>query len=122
MSAHHLLEKDRRMHKSSLTALGRQQLELARATSTGRSASTVFGGHEHVLRQTVLALISGHRLDDHANPGEATVQVLLGHVSLHADGNAWSGRVGDLLVVPETLHSLQALEDSVVLLTIAKIR
>ena len=110
------------MQKSSLTALGREQLELAQSSSSGRSASTVYGGHEHVLRQTVIALASGRKLDDHANPGEATVHVLSGRVTLHAGGNAWSGRTGDLLVVPEMQHSLEALEDSVVLLTVAKIR
>jgi hypothetical protein len=36
--------------KSSLTALVRTQLELARQASSGRSAQTEFGGHEHVLR------------------------------------------------------------------------
>ena len=110
------------MQKSSLTALAREQLELARASSSGRSASTVYGGHEHVLRQTVIALTGGRKLDDHANPGEATVHVLSGHVSLNAGANAWIGRAGDLLVVPEALHSLEALEDSVVLLTVAKAR
>ncbi|MCW2812003.1 MAG: LuxR family transcriptional regulator [Friedmanniella sp.] len=110
------------MQKSSLTALGREQLELARASSSGRSASTVYGGHEHVLRQTVVALVSGHRLDEHANPGEATVQVLLGRVSLRAGADTWSGRTGDLLIVPEAVHALEALEDSVILLTVAKRR
>jgi len=108
------------MQKLSLTALAREQLELARASTSGRSASTAYGGHEHVLRQTVIAVVSGHRLDDHANPGEATVHVLLGRVNLQAGADAWSGRAGDLLIVPETVHALEALEDSVVLLTVAK--
>ena len=47
------------MEKSSLTALARQQLELAQRASSGRSAHTVYGGHEHVLRQTVIALAAG---------------------------------------------------------------
>ena len=70
----------------------------------------------------MIALVTGHRLDDHANPGEATVHVLLGRVSLQAGADAWSGRTGDLLIVPETVHALEALEDSVVLLTVAKRR
>lgn len=109
------------MQKSSLGALAREQLELARASSSGRSASTVYGGHEHVLRQTMIALLAGHRLDDHTNPGEATVHVLSGRVSLNAGSNAWSGSPGDLLIVPDSIHSLEALEDSVVLLTVAKL-
>jgi hypothetical protein len=55
--------------KSSLTALARRQLELARQASSGRSAHTVFGGHEHVLRQTLIALTAGHGLDEHEKPG-----------------------------------------------------
>ena len=109
------------MQKSSLVALAREQHELARASSSGRSASTVYGGHEHVLRQTMIALLGGHRLDDHANPGEATVHVLSGRVNLSAGGNAWNGSPGDLLIVPDSIHSLEALEDSVVLLTVAKL-
>ena len=37
------------MEKSSLTALARQQLKIAQQASNGRSAKTVYGGHEHVL-------------------------------------------------------------------------
>jgi quercetin dioxygenase-like cupin family protein len=109
------------MQKLSLAALAREQLELARGSSSGRSASTVYGGHEHVLRQTMIALAGGRRLDEHTNPGEATVHVLSGRVSLQAGANTWSGSPGDLLIVPDSIHSLEALEDSVVLLTVAKI-
>ena len=44
------------MNKISLTALAREHLEVARAASSGRSAHTVYGGHEHSLRQTLIAL------------------------------------------------------------------
>ena len=109
------------MQKLSLSALAREQLDLARAASSGRSAATVYGGHEQVLRQTMIELLAGHRLDDPANPGEAPVHVLSGRVSLNAGGNAWNGSPGDLLIVPDSLHSLEALEDAVVLLTVAKL-
>ena len=39
----------------------------------GRSAKTVYGGREHLLRQTVIALKAGEKLAEHGNPGEATV-------------------------------------------------
>jgi quercetin dioxygenase-like cupin family protein len=108
------------MEKSSLTALAREQLKIARQESSGRSAHTVFGGHEHVLRQTVIALAAGHGLDEHDSPGEATVHVLHGRVRLNAGDQGWEGSQGDLLVVPEARHSLDALEDSAVLLTVGR--
>jgi quercetin dioxygenase-like cupin family protein len=108
------------MEKASLTALVRQQLELAGKASSGRSAQTVYGGHEHVLRQTVIALAAGAALDEHESPGEATVHVLRGRVRLIAGTNSWEGSAGDLLTVPMARHALEALEPSAILLTVAK--
>lgn len=110
------------MMKSSLTALARHQLALAKASSNGRSSSTVYGGHELVLRQTMIALAGGQALHEHENPGEATVHVLDGRVRLDAGETTWEGSAGDLLIVPDSRHSLEALEDAVVLLTVAKSR
>lgn len=109
------------MEKASLTALARQQLELAATASSGRSAQTVYGGHEHVLRQTVIALAAGASLDEHESPGEATVHVIRGRVRLIAGTNSWEGSAGDLLIVPPARHALEALEPSAILLTVAKI-
>src|SRR6185437_3030014 len=103
------------MEKFSLTALAREQMDRARAASSGRSAATVFGGHEHALRQTVIAMVEGCVLEEHKNPGEASVHVLTGRVRLAADETAWEGRAGDLLIVPAAPHSLQALQDATVL-------
>ena len=109
------------MEKSSLTALVRQQLDLASRASSGRSASTVYGGHEHVLRQTLIALNAGQKLDEHENPGEATVHVLHGRVRLVAGETSWDGSPGDLLIVPQVRHALEAVETSAILLTVAKL-
>ena len=108
------------MEKSSLTALARELLATAKGGTNGRSARTVYGGHERVLRQTVVALAAGSMLDDHDNPGEATIQVLSGRVLLATGEVSWEGSAGDHLVVPNTRHSVKALEDSTFLLTVAK--
>lgn len=108
------------MNKLSLDALVREQMARASTTGGGRSADTVYGGHERALRQTILALTAGSTQTEHENPGEATVYVLHGRVRLAAGEASWEGRRGDLLIVPQSRHILQALEDSAVLLTVAK--
>ena len=107
------------MHKFSLEAMVRDLLGRAR-NGNGRAADTVIGGHERVLRQTVIAMVKGAALSEHENPGEASVHVLAGRVRLAAGNASWDGRTGDLLEVPDAPHSLEALEDSAVLLTVAK--
>jgi quercetin dioxygenase-like cupin family protein len=106
------------MSNMSLTALSREQLELAKAASSGRSARTVYGGQEHILRQTMIALTAGSQLGEHASPGEGTVQVLHGRVRLTTGEASWDGASGHLIAVPAASHSLAALEDSVILLTV----
>lgn len=110
------------MQRFSLDALGRELLDrVATDPGGGHTADTVVGGHERVLRQTVIALVKGSALAEHENPGEATVHVLLGRVRLNSGPHSWEGRAGDLIVVPDARHSLESLEDSVVLLTVAKL-
>lgn len=79
------------MNKMSLDALAREHLQPARQSTAGRSAETVFGGHEHTLRQTVVALTGGSAISENENPGEATLQVLCGRVRLGAGEDSWEG-------------------------------
>jgi quercetin dioxygenase-like cupin family protein len=108
------------VQKQSLTALARHQLKAASIASSGRSSHTIYGGDGHVLRQTLIALTAGSTLDEHENPGEATLQVLQGRVTLAAGERRWNGSPGDLLFIPDSRHGLEAVEDSVILLTVAK--
>jgi quercetin dioxygenase-like cupin family protein len=105
------------MQKLSLEAIARDQLAAAARSTAARASTTVFGGHEHALRQTVLALGAGAVLRDHENPGEATLYVLSGRVELTSAAGTWQGRSGDLIIIPDETHGLRALEDSAVLLT-----
>jgi len=45
--------------------------------------------------------------------------VLHRRVTLVAGENRWNGSPGDLVTVPDSRHALEAVEDSVVLLTVA---
>ena len=56
------------MQKISLDALAREHLKRARSAPSGRSAETVYGGHEHVLRQALMTLVKGRSLAEHENP------------------------------------------------------
>ena len=106
------------MESVSLTQVVETQLEAARANHSGRAAQTIRGGHDHSLRETVIALAAGHELGEHESPGEATLQVLKGRVRLTAGDDSCECSAGDFLVIPPVRHSLAALEDSAVLLTV----
>jgi len=107
------------MSQQSLTQLVDEHLAAARTASAGRSAVTVYGGQQHDLRQTLVALSAGARLHDHESPGEATLQVLAGEVRLTAGEETSEARAGDLLVIPPVRHGLEAITDTAVLLTVA---
>jgi quercetin dioxygenase-like cupin family protein len=107
------------MQTTALVALAQQQLGVARGAGSGRSAVTVYGGREHDLRQTLIALKAGAVLGEHEAPGEATLQVMEGQVVLRAGDDEWEAEVGDHLVIPPKRHDLAARVDSVVLLTVA---
>ncbi|HEY5852669.1 MAG TPA: cupin domain-containing protein [Aldersonia sp.] len=108
------------MDKKSLTAVARQQLKIASTASSGRSSQTIYGGHSRSLRQTVVGLSAGQSLAEHDNAGEATLLVLNGTLKLISGENSWKGSTGDLLVIPQARHSVEALEDVAFLLTVAK--
>ena len=108
------------MESISLTSLAAEKLAEAQKSHSGRAAHTIHGGRTHELRQTVLALLAGHELSEHDSQGEATLQVLQGHVRLTTGDDAWEGKTGDYVAVPRERHALRAAEDSVILLTVLK--
>lgn len=106
------------MESLSLTELADEQLAAARAAHSGRAARTIHGGHDHMLRQTLIALAAGRELSEHHNPGQSTLQVLRGRVRLSTADEEWRGAAGDFLVIPPQRHAVLADEDSVMLLTV----
>jgi quercetin dioxygenase-like cupin family protein len=108
------------MDKKSLTAVARQQLKIATTATSGRSSQTIYGGHSRSLRQTVVGLAAGKSLAEHDNAGESTLLVLNGTLQLVSGEDTWKGSAGDLIVVPQARHSVEALEDVAFLLTVAK--
>jgi len=103
----------------SLPRLCEENLAAARSSSAGRASKTVYGGREHDMRQTLIALVAGARLHEHDSPTEATLQVLSGEVRMRTGDDHWDGQVGDHLVIPPQRHDLEAVTDAVVLLTVA---
>ena len=108
------------MDTSALPEVSATLLDEAAAGTVHRAARTLYGGTGHALRQTAIALLSGSSLSDHENPGEATLQVLVGRVRLSWAGDAVDLDAGGHVVVPQERHGLLALTDTVVLLTAAK--
>ena len=108
------------VQKSSLDALARELLAAANVSGSGRAARTIYGGHEHVLRQTIIALAAGQQHAQHENPGQATQHIQHGRLRLASGADSWEGRKGDLLIVPPAAHRLEAAENAAVLLTVAK--
>jgi hypothetical protein len=90
------------MQKISLDALARQQMKLATTAGGRHTADTVHGGHEKVMRQTVIGMAAGARLAEHANSGEATVLVLpRAGCDFQQLTYLWEAVRGDLLIVPK---------------------
>lgn len=99
-----------------LDDLAGANLERARAAGSGHSAELVV--HDGVLRQTVMALCAGRELAEHVAPPAATLQLLLGRIRVLKRGQlAEELAAGELLSLTDSRHSVEALEDSVFLLT-----
>lgn len=109
------------MEKMSLTALVRHQLSLAQNASSGRSAHTVYGGHEHVLRQTMIAMMAGQMLNAHENqekPPCTSCTAAFGSPQETRPGKARPGTCSSC----RTPQTREALETAAVLLTVGKHR
>lgn len=72
------------------------------------------------LRVVLIALKANGRLREHKTVGRISIQTLLGEVRVHAHGEVINLPTGHLLTLEhDVAHDVDALVDSVILLTIA---
>lgn len=86
-------------------------------TGSGRQARTLakYGG----LRVVLMTLRSSAQIAEHQTAGAISVHVLSGHVRVHALGRTFDLTAGRLLsLAPEVRHSLEAVSESALLVTI----
>lgn len=102
-----------------LTGAARDLLDEARQMSSGRAARTLTPGAGAVLKQTLLAIASGRRLDEHQANGPATAQVLQGAITVRSGDTTLEVPEGHWAVIPDAPHDVVADTDAVLLLTVA---
>lgn len=102
-----------------LAMIGQELLEQARELDAGRAARTLTPGAGRALKQTILALTEGTRLEEHQAPGPATIQVLSGEVQLGTPSGPLELDAGQWAPIPDAPHDLVATTDATVLLTVA---
>ena len=107
------------MEVASINALAAEQLAKAMTVGSGRSSVTVYGRSGARLRQTLVALGAGQVMGEHKSPGDASVLCLQGRVLLRAGESQAELGPGGLVALPPQRHDLEALEPSVLLLTVA---
>ena len=100
-----------------LSNLAEQLLADARDHHSRRSARTIQSATS--MRATVIALLAEAELAEHEPPPAATLQVVSGEVMLAAGERQWPLAAGEVMTIPQQRHSLVAITDAVVLLTVA---
>ena len=99
-------------------ALAGELLEKATSENAGRAARTLPHPVDG-LRQTLIALREGAEMDEHESPGAASLMVIRGRVTVRAGDESVELGAHQIAPIPDRRHSLQAAEQSVVLLSVA---
>lgn len=105
-----------------IPATARSLLQEAGRAAGGRAAHTLVPGGHAPLKQVLLALTAGAALADHESPGAATIHVVTGCVRLTAGDLDLQLDTGAFATIPPVRHGVEALEDAVLLLTVAQDR
>jgi len=75
------------------------------------------------LRIVLIALKANAKIPEHHTEGHISIQAVVGHVQVRAQGRSFELRSGGLLALDRNVpHDVEAVEDSAVLLTIARPR
>ncbi|MBD8042810.1 cupin [Arthrobacter sp. Sa2BUA2] len=98
----------------SVETAAAKALEEATASEKGRSAAVLV--HDGPLRQTILALRAGEVLAEHNSPPAASMYVLSGRVRVTGQDQSEIA-AGEIVALTHVRHGVEALEDSVFLLT-----
>jgi quercetin dioxygenase-like cupin family protein len=107
------------MNVASINAVADERLATAMGARSGRSSVTVYARTGARLRQTVVALAPQRVMGKHKSPGDGSLLCLRGRVVLRSDQSQAELGPGDMVAVPPQRHAVEALEPSVLLLTVA---
>lgn len=103
----------------SVERLADELLDIATGDSNGRAARTIHGGSDSRLRHVLIALATGCELDTHSDPGEATLVVLRGALTVDYGQTISFAAAGDFLALRRAASRLvRATENTVMLLTV----
>ncbi|GHG41410.1 LuxR family transcriptional regulator [Sinomonas cellulolyticus] len=104
------------MHETvNVAAAAEEELEKARTSPHGRSARALV--RDGLLRHTLLAILDGQVLGDHAKPAGATLQVLRGTFVVRSETAEVRLAAGEVGVLPGPRHDVTAEGDSIGILT-----
>lgn len=101
--------------EETIPELVERHLWAARASEHGRSAQLLV--HDGVLRQSIIALTAGTRLHEHLSPHATSLHVLAGRIAVTGQDGDRQIAEGQLQRITHARHGIEALEDSVFLLT-----
>jgi len=96
-----------------------QQLHGEAGWQTGHNAKTLvkYDG----LRIVLIALKARSKILEHHTEGQISIQTVVGHIEVRAQGRTFELRSGGLLALDQGLpHDVEAIEESAFLLTIAR--
>jgi quercetin dioxygenase-like cupin family protein len=109
----------RSMDVASTNQLSADLLAKAASAESGRSSVTVYSRPGARLRQTLMALAAGRVMGEHKSPGDASLLCMQGRVRVRAGDAEVELGPGDLVALPPQRHDVEALEPSVLFLTVA---